>query len=180
MPGPAHPRSRGEHRPESAAHWCTSGSSPLARGTYQRRGDFEGLTRLIPARAGNIHTRRVVSSPRPAHPRSRGEHAPPIRITPMPHGSSPLARGTLSQEFWEQVVTRLIPARAGNIRRPHAHKHSRPAHPRSRGEHCGPLRRRPGFQGSSPLARGTWVAVHRRGIENRLIPARAGNIRAIY
>ena len=70
----AHPRSRGEHVKAFASHFIVSGSSPLARGTYTHslRGNRE--CRLIPARAGNIHSTETWFMFCPAHPRSRGEH----------------------------------------------------------------------------------------------------------
>ena len=90
----AHPRSRGEHATELEADMYADGSSPLARGTHFQLCFHNMTPRLIPARAGNTVDDCEMSEVHPAHPRSRGEHAPPIRIAPMPHGSSPLARGT--------------------------------------------------------------------------------------
>ena len=51
-----------------------------------------------------------------------------------------------------------------------------PAHPRSRGEHGVPVIHADVANGSSPLARGTYVVARRRNRRYRLIPARAGNI----
>ena len=73
------------------------------------------------------------------------------------------------------VLTRLIPARAGNTRCPARRLPVAAAHPRSRGEHLGwgawvaPVR------GSSPLARGTQGGDEALVASVRLIPARAGN-----
>ena len=71
---------------------------------------------------------------------------------------------------------RLIPARAGNIPRRLCPAAYRAAHPRSRGEHLRTLSVPFSGGGSSPLARGTFIAFnqHRRAL--RLIPARAGNM----
>ena len=49
----AHPRSRGEHRPEKRCRHPAGGSSPLARGTHPLQPVPVGYRRLIPARAGN-------------------------------------------------------------------------------------------------------------------------------
>ena len=50
----AHPRSRGEHRPIIERSAAPSGSSPLARGTYNGANSKWAKFRLIPARAGNM------------------------------------------------------------------------------------------------------------------------------
>ena len=49
------------------------------------------------------------------------------------------------------------------------------AHPRSRGEHWRDQVAEVQFTGSSPLARGTHVAVHGATVIGGLIPAHAGN-----
>ncbi len=71
----AHPRSRGEHRKTRSGEWGTPGSSPLARGTCISVARARPPARLIPARAGNIGRYPPARTCRPAHPRSRGEHA---------------------------------------------------------------------------------------------------------
>ena len=70
---------------------------------------------------------------------------------------------------------RLIPARAGNTASCISRKSRSAAHPRSRGEHGLPAKRRCTNVGSSPLARGTLYDGSRCGVQVRLIPARAGN-----
>ena len=70
----AHPRSRGENGTPSTTSRGPNGSSPLTRGkpvTSEPSGDG---TRLIPAHAGKTQRSSLTSSPRPAHPRSRGEN----------------------------------------------------------------------------------------------------------
>ena len=71
----------------------------------------------------------------------------------------------------------LIPARAGNTRRPSNYRHYRRAHPRSRGEHIASAAPRQAWQGSSPLARGTRWREKPQESARGLIPARAGNTR---
>ena len=131
----AHPRSRGEHVVDAGDVVDDAGSSPLARGTLRLEALRNHRHRLIPARAGN--TLRTTDSVRrkPAHPRSRGEHADKSTFRFVAIGSSPLARGTREPQIGVCNVLRLIPARAGNTRsnRPRAMRY--PAHPRSRGEH---------------------------------------------
>ena len=151
----AHPRSRGEHFPLIDPELQNQGSSPLARGTPPLGGQRRPARGLIPARAGN--TKRVCSksSPKWAHPRSRGEHNASMFTDPHSSGSSPLARGTLFGGY--------LPLSLGW------------AHPRSRGEHL--VRVVPLLlpKGSSPLARGTLSVMVAGEDELGLIPARAGN-----
>ena len=90
-------------------------------------------------------------------------------------GSSPLARGTRAQANKVPTNWWLIPARAGNTRPGEQGANELVAHPRSRGEHMKALDARLSEEGSSPLARGTHVAVHDLFLSFGLIPARAGN-----
>ena len=155
-----------------------TGSSPLARGTYGAAQKPYALARLIPARAGNMSDRTPTRNRPQAHPRSRGEHHCPVSEWKARCGSSPLARGTCIRGCRRCRGSRLIPARAGNIGASYPTRGRRAAHPRSRGEHCFSSAREIKPSGSSPLARGTLHPVTRRGQSARLIPARAGNIRA--
>ena len=110
----AHPRSRGEHlerRPGAAAK---PGSSPLARGTQSMINLTGANLGLIPARAGNTSWTGSRRTSARAHPRSRGEHATSQMARPSSPGSSPLARGTLSNPLCRVGRIGLIPARAGN------------------------------------------------------------------
>ena len=151
----AHPRSRGEHRHLCRRCLCGCGSSPLARGTCPVCLLCLLLRRLIPARAGNIRTCSRMELSSSAHPRSRGEHKQRTDGLSQWLGSSPLARGTSYLCIEEQLATRLIPARAGNMQGANAESVTRTAHPRSRGEHHTEDRSGKIGRGSSPLARGT-------------------------
>ena len=171
----AHPRSRGEHVLTSICTSRTPGSSPLARGTLQLDNEELAPVRLIPARAGNTESLKPTVKPSPAHPRSRGEHfGGRSALTPVT-GSSPLARGTLTNHKYAGSSPRLIPARAGNTALHPKRARRGSAHPRSRGEHA--LIRFASYcaLGSSPLARGTLHGGGGDPARFRLIPARAGN-----
>ncbi len=176
--GAAHPRSRGEHAPETTSRRPPTGSSPLARGARagsvgddHRTGSSplargaqpprdrpRRLLRLIPARAGSTWAARSKASPTSAHPRSRGDHCGRCACLRGGSGSSPLARGALRVGPVHAVAGRLIPARAGSTRSAHRVAAGPGAHPRSRGEH--PLR------------------VCTRASRRWLIPARAGSTSA--
>ena len=152
-----------------------SGSSPLARGTYQANTTAPVVARFIPARAGNPLRPSVRVRCRWAHLRSRGEHVATGRAAVSVPGSSPLARGTHTVVVAEVGGVGLIPARAGNTLHCSGEIINSSAHPRSRGEHGIPAMKPPEEYGSSPLARGTRLRCRVLLLCRRLIPARAGN-----
>ena len=175
-PVPAvHPRSRGEHLPSPRELGDVAGSSPLARGTPRRSSPPCRTARFIPARAGNTSNWWMSTEASPVHPRSRGEHLDQVVGDLAADGSSPLARGTLRTSCRTDAHGRFIPARAGNTPVGALRARAVPVHPRSRGEHQGPVGGRPGAAGSSPLARGTRRAAPTVRRPPRFIPARAGN-----
>ena len=73
----AHPRSRGEHRPQDDQPINCRGSSPLARGALNAPGAALRSYGLIPARAGSTIPQIKQFHDYGAHPRSRGEHCEP-------------------------------------------------------------------------------------------------------
>ena len=133
---------------------ATRGSSPLARGLRPLEGLDGGGAGIIPARAGFTRRENLIPGAHGDHPRSRGVYRQGGADVAEGGGSSPLARGLLLMPHVEEVVRRIIPARAGftAVRVSSAVVCS--DHPRSRGvygsdghgKHCG--------SGSSPLARG--------------------------
>ena len=149
-----HPRSRGVYTRMRRNPPSTSGSSPLARGLPERRGDYLRTIGIIPARAGftcpHAGRRR-----RPAdHPRSRGVYR------------------RVSSCFRFRVW--IIPARAGftlhRLRQPPGRRD----HPRSRGVYQDQVDRRRRGVGSSPLARGLHGPAVLQVMAGGIIPARAG------
>ena len=152
---PVHPRVCGE-RTLPLHHWLTvAGSSPRLRGTQSMTVTLGGITRFIPAFAGNAASSRPASTPRPVHPRVCGERAPVAACSSRMSGSSPRLRGTPEEHL-------------GHV----AHG---PVHPRVCGErtlvHTPPIC----TIGSSPRLRGTHKAGVVRGKLLRFIPAFAGN-----
>ena len=109
-----------------------------------------------------------------AHPRSRGDHWMPHLSEKALVGSSPLARGPLSQVTVGKACIRLIPARAGTTVDYANRTAARRAHPRSRGDHVNTIFRACKVPGSSPLARGPLAGRRTRERIFELIPARAG------
>ncbi len=70
------------------------GLSPLARGTRVVSQTTPGITRFIPAGAGNTSTDSIKPRWISVYPRWRGEHEIFQLTGVTPHGLSPLARGT--------------------------------------------------------------------------------------
>ena len=174
-PRSVHPRSRGEHPSLSRHVGRPCGSSPLARGTPPPSDEEGEAERFIPARAGNTRTGAGPSRRSAVHPRSRGEHRNCTGSPSRSRGSSPLARGTLTGHAADPLLTRFIPARAGNTHLMVSVPARKPVHPRSRGEHHGHGHPALPRGGSSPLARGTPAAHQPGDASRRFIPARAGN-----
>ena len=111
----------------------------------------------------------------PDHPRSRGEYIPLASEGQIPRGSSPLSRGIPQARDACDQDGGIIPALAGNTAPSPARTHSRPDHPRSRGEYNHPFAGSRGCGGSSPLSRGI-PGVCRIDLDVLgIIPALAGN-----
>ena len=92
-------------------------------------------------------------------------------------GSSPRARGTLAAFALTPLARRLIPAGAGNTRATVCLLAGCGAHPRGRGEHNAVTEEEVALPGSSPRARGTRIHQQPELLDDRLIPAGAGNTR---
>ena len=149
-----HPRSRGvyPHRYRECVPY--RGSSPLARGLPPRRHRRLASQRIIPARAG--FTRAGCGCLRSAgdHPRSRGVYDTRVRLSNLPVGSSPLARGLRRAAGRRRRRHRIIPARAGFTEYTCSVLTAGSDHPRSRGVYYPLLSTLKVGRGSSPLARG--------------------------
>ena len=132
-----HPRLRGELYFSTLCLMQSSGSSPLTRGTHLPGLKQKDKDRFIPAYAGNSVSPASQASMRPVHPRLRGELFDPSRsansrfpVHPRlrgelqknnhwqqsTSGSSPLTRGTRVLLYPSCLITRFIPAYAGNSR----------------------------------------------------------------
>ncbi len=94
---------------------------------------------------------------------------------PRLNGSSPLARGTRLCNREVYLMTRFIPAGAGNTSISGTARVGEPVHPRWRGEHVSIASIKSAKVGSSPLARGTPIWQDACVKAGRFIPAGAGN-----
>ena len=111
---PVHPRGRGERTNQRWRPSRRRGSSPRARGTAPRPGQTPQRERFIPAGAGNGVLPRLGLTPESVHPRGRGERSQARADRHEVTGSSPRARGTVPLIVELFVMTRFIPAGAGN------------------------------------------------------------------
>ena len=108
------------------------------------------------------------------HPRSRGVYVRAALGPAERRGSSPLARGLLSQCCVCVCLGGIIPARAGFTEDPHQEGPELRDHPRSRGVYRTFASRSANVPGSSPLARGLPLHEADDPEHGRIIPARAG------
>ncbi len=131
------------------------GLSPLARGTRGNGNRPRGRGRFIPAGAGNTMSGTMPRLSGPVYPRWRGEHPMDPTFAVCVTGLSPLARGTLQLDARMNLLTRFIPAGAGNTTPGSGHGFAITVYPRWRGEHRHSAGSSSQVGGLSPLARGT-------------------------
>ncbi len=172
---PVHPRACGERIARLFGVHPDDGSSPRLRGTRLVLPAPARFRRFIPAPAGNASVSALEQSAAAVHPRACGERA--ARVLPLPSipGSSPRLRGTPQGGAGVQSPQRFIPAPAGNAGAQHESGDPGAVHPRACGERCQERFARPAGRGSSPRLRGTRNSKVVGRIDDRFIPAPAGN-----
>ena len=89
-----HPRACGEQYGIGCNRLRCVGSSPRLRGTARIGPPSSGLSRFIPAPAGNRSSPSLPHRAQTVHPRACGEQSPPPAVTTKLIGSSPRLRGT--------------------------------------------------------------------------------------
>ena len=108
----------GEHRTLTDENGEPWGSSPRMRGTPPTPRAAGRRARIIPAYAGNTGWLGSWDTFQGDHPRVCGEHHT-LPFSPSCHsGSSPRMRGTLQCRVASEGESGIIPAYAGNTRRP--------------------------------------------------------------
>ena len=170
-----HPRMRGERIFCKLILPIKHGSSPHARGTHLSRNHARIPSRFIPACAGNAVTDCVFCRVVTVHPRMRGERMRTWLKSTDKTGSSPHARGTQTDSPCNRCNSRFIPACAGNAGPSYSGGGDAAVHPRMRGERKPAPNHLPPQNGSSPHARGTQQPPETAVIDDRFIPACAGN-----
>ena len=190
-----HPRACGEQATTAIFTGPATGSSPRLRGTAIWTGSCPCQPRFIPAPAGNSGNPPANAASLPVHPRACGEQVRADSNENGKLGSSPRLRGTGPPLMVVSIVTRFIPAPAGNSeqvevghflgrfipapagnRTPQHPRNNAPTvHPRACGEQITTMLSRRPPNGSSPRLRGTVRYSGIRRLCPRFIPAPAGN-----
>ena len=170
----AHPRVCGADGLEDDSAVTDTGSSPRVRGRPRSRSMLKLSPGLIPACAGQTRRPRVGLIGSRAHPRVCGADLSAINDAPHKRGSSPRVRGRPSDWIAFSSWRGLIPACAGQTRRPIRSRTQPRAHPRVCGadpaHSVSPFSR----SGSSPRVRGRHGGAERSVSGAGLIPACAG------
>ena len=162
------------HRSLAGGGHSVLGFDPATAETPSRAAStcrLRGSRRHVPDAYGG----RSWSPTRTVHPRVCGEQHAMIQHTPQPSGSSPRVRGTVAEPQGVHCGRRFIPACAGNRESIRFRVPGSTVHPRVCGEQsvaelvvCAPT-------GSSPRVRGTDPYHFRILVDQRFIPACAGN-----
>ena len=170
-----HPRAGGEHDITNEINQIPIGSSPRRRGTPWSSEYRPPGRRFIPAQAGNTWAPRADRAASPVHPRAGGEHFGLLTASDGGFGSSPRRRGTPKNQMRDHMLSRFIPAQAGNTSRWLCRCPNAPVHPRAGGEHSSAKSTSVIGHGSSPRRRGTRQITGTTKHNTRFIPAQAGN-----
>jgi hypothetical protein len=113
-----HPRACGERGSAFNVPVESPGSSPRLRGPRGTEYAGCGVSRFIPAPAGNACHQKRRHRDAPVHPRACGERTSATGRTPPYAGSSPRLRGTPMSTGTIGPGYRFIPAPAGNVSAP--------------------------------------------------------------
>ena len=190
------PACAGNSSCRAAAVPSAGGSSPRVRGTPPPRcparcsatvhprvcGELPLMVTSTASRAGSSPRVRGTPSPpkpahlqQPVHPRVCGELTYLRSKGWMVGGSSPRVRGTRASPVAAGIRRRFIPACAGNSSCGFGLKRWATVHPRVCGELVSRVRAPRTGAGSSPRVRGTRRGEQAARVNNRFIPACAGN-----
>ena len=145
------------------------------RGTLAGCSLTQLLIGIIPADAGNTTQILDRADREGDHPRGCGEHWQDPLKSSAGRGSSPRMRGTQINNMFGADGIRIIPADAGNTYAGTPVEVAHEDHPRGCGEHPCYMYCVPGLKGSSPRMRGTHHLVIVDCMDDRIIPADAGN-----
>ncbi len=155
-------------------------SSPRERGSSRVARHGGGDLHVVPARAGVIHTTPAPVDSGRGRPRASGGHPRSrcARVTfPL---SSPRERGSSGTRPVHRPRSGVVPARAGVIRNARQQPEGRRGRPRASGGHPQPSSGPLAPPQSSPRERGSSLPTGAGGRGRRVVPARAGVIRAAW
>ena len=138
-----------------------------------------GVNRIIPAHAGQTIAPRYQQTMCPDHPRACGANRQKKLPTPRQNGSSPRMRGKLRTRRLSGPSPRIIPAHAGQTSWVGMNISSLPDHPRACGANLSMGLPESSVTGSSPRMRGKRQRLPQPRCQRRIIPAHAGQTRAL-
>ena len=178
---PDHPRACGANQQRAGEAQLACGSSPRMRGKRHPPSPCNPVMRIIPAHAGQTVSNSSRTSARSDHPRACGANPALSVMTAAPAGSSPRMRGKLGFGFDSFRQRRIIPAHAGQTSRTPTPTPTPTVsdHPRACGANAAAGRIRTLRRGSSPRMRGKQGGRRKLEREIRIIPAHAGQTRAL-
>ena len=169
-----HPRACGANHSSPRLTKERPGSSPRVRGKLEKHVADVPDVRIIPARAGQTSPPIMVYGWPTDHPRACGANMSSLMLRSYRSGSSPRVRGKRRWcgPLW--LLSRIIPARAGQTRASRILRLITSDHPRACGANVSAEVDDFLQCGSSPRVRGKPSNEHKSENNLRIIPARAG------
>ena len=150
------------------------GLSPRGRGNHDVLYPSSGVRRSIPAWAGEPVDPLVEQEQREVYPRVGGGTNWDKGQQYWPYGLSPRGRGNPTRYSSDQLVTRSIPAWAGEPSQTLGYSRAARVYPRVGGGTYLNRAQQTAFEGLSPRGRGNHKDVSSRSLLPRSIPAWAG------
>ena len=108
-----HPRACGANNATQITARYVNGSSPRVRGKLPAYANPQQMVRIIPARAGQTLSPRMLNISFTDHPRACGANYGGVPVIQPVAGSSPRVRGKHRAAQLRVQIRRIIPARAG-------------------------------------------------------------------
>ena len=165
----------GGRAPAAVSSSTAAGSSPRVRGTPIQVNSAHALVRIIPACAGDAKRVSNIGKMAPDHPRVCGGRFSSTITVHYSAGSSPRVRGTRALLHVAEALHRIIPACAGDASCLACGLCGIADHPRVCGGRTASARVTSASSGSSPRVRGTPLRSPPRLLQDRIIPACAGD-----
>ena len=173
-PHTVYPRACGGTHSRALQPELIPGLSPRVRGNLPDKGAFAKLQGSIPARAGEPLCECECECDEWVYPRACGGTAALRCCWPGVCGLSPRVRGNLGDNHGVNLAGRSIPARAGEPPCGSGAVSARRVYPRACGGTVARVFHRPPGAGLSPRVRGNRALRLAQRIQERSIPARAG------
>ena len=174
MVNPDHPRACGANSLSPCTPWPDTGSSPRMRGKLAVVAGAHHTGRIIPAHAGQTAVRQHRVDGEPDHPRACGANAKGAVDGIANFGSSPRMRGKREHLPAKRLMSRIIPAHAGQTPRCRPSGRWLTDHPRACGANAASTGSSSVADGSSPRMRGKLFYCLVLKPAGRIIPAHAG------